>query len=299
MVRRDRGDHTPPGHRPRRSGDDRRRRRRGALRVGIARRLGCPQRRSSPTVAAALSATGALLSDLAVGVGGDERRRRPTTSTRPGHARSRRRCADEPRPSSRRPGGVPSRPRSASRSKLATRTRSGRSRFRCATAHSPRTADGRRTSPAHFHEAHERTVRVRDDDVAGRDRHLARPCALPHSATTTSERARATASRHSALDARQAYFPRTSAVVDATVRSARVARRRRPASTGPRIIESPMTTVVIDAPTRRATAHDCRPGRSSIDPLSDGRQVVHRHGLGRTRARSAPRTTASRASCAR
>ena len=89
MVHRDRGDHTHAGHRPARRGHDRRRWRRGALRVGIARRLGSPQVVIPDVSRPRSRATGALLSDLQTDFaahGGDVDRRlrsrpRPTRSS--------------------------------------------------------------------------------------------------------------------------------------------------------------------------------------------------------------------------
>ena len=116
-----------------------------------------------------------------------------------------RRCAGKPRRSSRRPGEMPSRPRSASRRRPATPTRSGRSRFRCANGHSPpqREVDELRER---LPRGPRGTVRRPRRDVAGRGRHMARParCAF---ATVTSERARSTATDTARSTQRPAYFP--------------------------------------------------------------------------------------------
>ena len=198
----------------------------GLYSVGIARRLRL-QQRDHPAGSEPSRPAGALLSDL-----GRTYAATASTSTDAwdptGRPRSCPTCAGKPRPSSRRPGAMPSRPRSAYSIEgryphqvweVEVPLRDGSTRLR---------SGGRRTSPAPSTRLTSNCSQSATRRRRSRSSHGA-PTRGAHFAKWTSERARSTASRHSPLDAEAGLLP-TDGSCRRDSPSARVAQRRRPPS---------------------------------------------------------------------
>ncbi len=139
---RDRGDHDPPGHRPARRGARRRRRRgRASTRSRSRAPLGCPEV-IIPPIGPALSAAGALISDLVTSFEITFRTHRSATSTSTGvNAVLAQLEAHGARVHRRARARARSRAASSFASRPATRTRSGSSSRRCARARHRRRAE--------------------------------------------------------------------------------------------------------------------------------------------------------------
>ena len=247
MVHGDRGDHARSRGSTRAAGAGRRRRRGGPQRG--RRSPGGSAARSVvvPDVAAALWAAGALMSDLPADFAATDvtstatlrRRRAPARSSRELRAssasafvarrRRRRRRADD----------------RASRSRRATRTRSGSSRCRCA---GDRFDDaGRRRGAAR---GLPRRPRGAVRDRATPTRRSRSSAGAPASAARCGEarpaRRRAEAATRRAAPSAARLLRRGWAASTPPVRRLRRARRPASASQGPLIVESPVTTVVLD-----------------------------------------------------
>ena len=298
--RRDRGDHRQPGHRPATRGAGRRRRRRRAQRRRDRAPARLPRASLIPEAGAALSAAGALMSDLA-------RRRSPMPFVTPAtrfdldgvNARARASSSARCRRVRRRRRARRARAaRSSSRSRRATRTRSGRSRCRCAAAASP-TRRRRAALVADFHarapaSSSRSPTRRRAIEIVG----VARAGALPRCASSGRPGWRVGGDAHGA----DAPAPRL-------LRRTRLGRRagaalrddagRRPASPARRSSSRPFTTVVVD-PGATVDAHGASGSLAIGGSTADAKADRADRGDGRDGvAHGGPRAAASRRSSAR
>ena len=201
--------------------------------VAIARRLGCPLL-IVPALGPALSASGALLSDLTA----DFAATLMTTTAGfdlDGRLAGRRRAARTLRGVRRRGRRRPA--RSSSRPRRATRTRSGSSSCRSASRSTP-TSSGATSTRCTRRCSRSATRARRSRSSAG-----APASAVPWSAGELGSLARDAAPGRARPRERVLLRSRRGRDAGPLVRGARAGPRRR---TGPAIVESPVTTVVVD-----------------------------------------------------